>query len=105
MISVTPVRLGFVAMLTAAGTFGAHEAAIAQGPGAPVKLAPHVAIYDLTLTSSRGKRSLEGVRGRIVYDFSGSAAVTMPPSGACQRSQRKFTTCGRITRSCTTKLV
>ena len=23
----------------------------------------------------------------------------------CQRSQRKFTTCGRITRSCTTKLV
>ena len=73
MISVTPVRLGFVAMLAAAGTFGAHEAAIAQGPGAPVKLAPHVAIYDLTLTSSRGKRSLEGVRGRIVYDFSGSA--------------------------------
>ncbi len=73
MILVTPVRLGFVAMLTAAGTFGAHQAAIAQGPGAPVKLAPHVAIYDLTLTSSRGKRSLEGVRGRIVYDFSGSA--------------------------------
>jgi len=73
MILVTPVRLGFVAMLAAAGTFGAHEAAIAQGPGGPVKLAPHVAIYDLTLTSSRGKRSLEGVRGRIVYDFSGSA--------------------------------
>src|SRR5258705_3153308 len=73
MISVTPVRLGFVAMLAAAGTFGAHEAAIAQGPGGPVKLAPHVAIYDLTLTSSRGKRLLEGARGRIVYDFSGSS--------------------------------
>jgi hypothetical protein len=73
MISVSPVRLGFVAMLAAAGTFGAHHTAIAQGPGGPVKLAPHVAIYDLTLTSSRGKRALEGVRGRIVYDFSGSA--------------------------------
>ncbi len=72
MISATPARLGFVAMLATAGTFGAHQAAIAQGPGGPVKLAPHVAIYDLTLTSSRGKRSLEGVRGRIVYDFSGS---------------------------------
>ena len=32
-----------------------------------------VAIYDLKLTSSRGKRLLEGARGRIVYDFSGSA--------------------------------
>ena len=32
-----------------------------------------MAIYDLKLTSSRGKRSLESVRGRIVYDFSGSA--------------------------------
>ena len=38
-----------------------------------MKLVPHIAIYDLKLTSSRGKRSLESVRGRIVYDFSGSA--------------------------------
>jgi len=72
MISVFPVRLGFVAMFAAA-TFAAPGATLAQGPGARVNLAPHVAIYDLTLTSSRGKRSLEGVRGRIVYDFSGSA--------------------------------
>ncbi len=68
MISVAPVRLGFVAMFAAATC-----AAFAQGPAGSVKLAPHVAIYDLTLTSSRGRRSLEGVRGRIVYDFSGSA--------------------------------
>jgi hypothetical protein len=72
MISVIPVRLGFVAMFAAA-TFAANGAALAQGPAGSVKLAPHVAVYDLTLTSSRGKRSLEGVRGRIVYDFSGSA--------------------------------
>jgi len=62
--------LGFVAILTAAAPLGlAH----AQGSAGAIKLAPHIAIYDLKLTSSRGKRSLESVRGRIVYDFSGSS--------------------------------
>jgi hypothetical protein len=73
MIVVTPVRLGFVAMIAAGAMVAAHNGAWAQGPGASVNLAPHIAIYDLKLTSSRGKRSLESVRGRIVYDFSGSA--------------------------------
>ena len=73
MIAVTPVRLGFVAMFAAGAMVAAHNVARAQGPAASVNLAPHVAIYDLKLTSSRGKRSLESVRGRIVYDFSGSA--------------------------------
>jgi len=35
----------------------------------------------------------------------GSGAVTISPSGVCQRSQWKLVTCGRSTRSCTTKLV
>ena len=35
----------------------------------------------------------------------GSGAVIVLPSGVCQRSQRKFTTCRRIIRSCTTKSV
>jgi len=48
-------------------------AAVAQGPAGSVKFAPHIAIYDLKLTSSRGKRLLEAARGRIVYDFSGSS--------------------------------
>ncbi len=73
MISAAPARLGLVALLAAAGVLGAHGAAIAQGAAKSVNLAPHVAIYDLTLKSSRGKRSLESVRGRIVYDFSGSS--------------------------------
>ena len=73
MISVMPVRLGFVAILAVAGTLSLHGAAVAQGAAGSVKLAPHVAVYDLKLTSSRGKRALESVRGRIVYDFSGSA--------------------------------
>ena len=62
--------LGFVAIF-AAGL--APGAAVAQGPAGSVKFAPHIAIYDLKLTSSRGKRLLESARGRIVYDFSGSS--------------------------------
>jgi EipB-like len=65
-----PARLGFVALLATCGT--AVIPAQAQTAAGAVKLAPHVAVYDLKLTSSRGKRSLEAVHGRIVYDFSGS---------------------------------
>ena len=43
----------------------------ASNPG--VALAPHRAVYDLKLLRSRGKRALEQVRGRILYDFSGSS--------------------------------
>jgi len=45
----------------------------AAGIPAAVMLAPHRAIYDLRLGQSRGQRAIESVRGRIVYDFSGSA--------------------------------
>jgi len=38
-----------------------------------VLLAPHRAMYDLKLSKSRGSHGIEGVRGRILYDFSGSA--------------------------------
>jgi hypothetical protein len=37
-----------------------------------VELAPHRAVYDLKLSQSRGNRPVESVRGRILYDFSGS---------------------------------
>jgi hypothetical protein len=73
MISAAPARLGFVTLLAAAGFLAGHDATFGQGAANSVNLAPHVAIYDLTLKSSRGKRALESVRGRIVYDFSGSS--------------------------------
>ncbi len=38
-----------------------------------VYLAPHRAVYDLTLAKSHGTRGIEAVRGRILYDFSGNA--------------------------------
>src|SRR5215471_11524734 len=43
-----------------------------EDPSAAIPLAPHRAIYDLKLGQLRGKRALEAVRGRIVYDFNGS---------------------------------
>jgi hypothetical protein len=50
---------------------------IAQGENAsapaPVTLVPHRAIYDLSLGTTRANSQLAGVRGRILYDFGGSA--------------------------------
>jgi len=51
-------------------------AAAAERPAAAaeaVYLAPHRAVYDLKLAKAHGARSIEGVRGRILYDFSGNA--------------------------------
>jgi hypothetical protein len=47
---------------------------LASGPPADAAtvLAPHKAIYDLKLVRSQGKRPVEAVRGRILYDFTGS---------------------------------
>ena len=39
----------------------------------PLALVPHRAIYDLSLQQTRGNSSIASVRGRILYDFSGSA--------------------------------
>jgi hypothetical protein len=50
---------------------------IAQGEEAsataPITLVPHRAIYDLSLGTTRANSQLTGVRGRILYDFGGSA--------------------------------
>jgi envelope integrity protein B len=75
-VGTAPVRIA-LAMIAAGWVFGPVPAALGQGAAkppnlAPPNLAPHVAIYDLKLTNSRGKRALESVHGRIVYDFSGS---------------------------------
>lgn len=40
---------------------------------ASITFASHRAIYDLKLAETRGKRAVESVRGRILYDFSGNA--------------------------------
>lgn len=40
--------------------------------GEAIEFTSHRAVYDLKLASSRGNRPIEAVRGRILYDFSGS---------------------------------
>jgi hypothetical protein len=55
----------------------AVAALVGQSEFAPAEsatvLVPHRAVYDLTLTKTRGKRQISSVRGRILYDFNGSA--------------------------------
>jgi hypothetical protein len=62
------ITLGVAVSLMAGACFIAAPAA----EGA-VALAPHRAVYDLKLLKSHGKRSIEAVRGRILYDFNGNA--------------------------------
>lgn len=57
--------LGALASLAPDGSPGAQ-------PASGIALAPHRAIYDLKLVNSRGRRAIEAVKGRIVYDFSGN---------------------------------
>jgi hypothetical protein len=61
--------LGAVVMLAAVTVCQPSWAAGAAGA---ITLVPHRAIYDLTLGQSHGQRAIESVRGRILYDFSGS---------------------------------
>jgi hypothetical protein len=55
-----------------AGTVAALPAPSAAA-GAAITLASHRAVYDLRLLRTTGKRGLQAVRGRILYDFTGNA--------------------------------
>jgi len=66
-----PVSLHLVLVAAAVAVLARPAPAGAQG--AAVALAQHRAVYDLKLSSTRGKRAMNAVRGRILYDFSGSA--------------------------------
>jgi hypothetical protein len=57
--------------LTLATLWLLHPFPVAAQSGA-IPLASHRAIYDLKLAETRGKRPVRAVRGRILYDFSGS---------------------------------
>jgi hypothetical protein len=51
------------------GASGLH----AQGVTAAASLAPHRAIYDMSLATSRSGSSISAVKGRMVYELTGSA--------------------------------
>ncbi len=60
-LTVTTVAL-------ASGFAGGHAKAAASGV-----FLSHQALYELSLVKSRGSNSINGARGRILYNFSGSA--------------------------------
>ncbi|RAI45620.1 cell envelope integrity EipB family protein [Rhodoplanes roseus] len=62
-------RLAFTAALVTAGLIAIPAPSAGAAPG----LVSHRAVYDLKLVKSQGKRSLQSVRGRILYDFTGNA--------------------------------
>lgn len=49
--------------------------AFAQTGGQPIALAPHRAVYDLSLVSSQGPKAIDSAKGRIAFDFSGDACM------------------------------
>lgn len=65
----TPIRIGALALACAsAGLFGNAPAQAANAT-----FLAHQALYELNLVKSRGSASINSARGRILYDFSGSA--------------------------------
>ena len=67
--SISPNRSLVLAMALAAAGSG-----LAAGPaGAAATFLPHQALYELSLVKSRGTASVDSARGRILYNFSGSA--------------------------------
>ncbi len=59
--------------LAAAAVLALGDAADPRRRRQPIELVPHRAVYELKLGKVRGKASVQTARGRILYDFSGSA--------------------------------
>jgi hypothetical protein len=66
-------RVQIAMQMAAAGLIAGGCFAAAPPAEAAAALAPHRAVYDLTLAKSGGKRPVQAVHGRILYDFSGNA--------------------------------
>lgn len=73
MVRVSVTRRVAAALMTGSVAWSMAGSAATSPAGAASVLAPHRAVYDLKLVKSAGKRPVEAVRGRILYDFSGSA--------------------------------
>src|SRR5215203_904142 len=66
-ISSRSLVLTTAAVALVAGFTGGSADAAAGGP-----FLAHQALYELSLLKSRGSNSINGARGRILYNFSGS---------------------------------
>jgi hypothetical protein len=75
MIDMSPgqrLRAGLCAALLCAALAGQSAWTSAWAAGESVLLAPHRAIYELTLAATRGGTGVQSVAGRMVYDLVGS---------------------------------
>jgi hypothetical protein len=61
------------AIASAIVSFALLPAAAQAETGPGIRLAPHRAVYDLSLAQSGGSRSLDNAQGRIAFDFGGDA--------------------------------
>ena len=59
--------------LAAVSILAASAPALALEGDQTIRLAPHRAVYDLSLVTSRGMRGIESAKGRIVFEFTGNA--------------------------------
>lgn len=66
LVSSTARRLGAATALVLLAASAAHAAK-------PVQMAAHRATYDLSLADSGSSKGIENARGRIVFEFTGSA--------------------------------
>ncbi len=64
---VRPLMLTIAAVAVASGFAEGRAGAAASGP-----FLSHQALYELSLVKSRGSNSINGARGRILYNFSGN---------------------------------
>ncbi len=67
--SRTSFGLLAIAAVAVGSSFASGEAQAAAGRS----FLPHQALYELSLVKSRGSNAINGARGRILYNFSGSA--------------------------------
>jgi hypothetical protein len=71
--TVGGVCAAIFASLAAAATPAQAAVTVPQPQAANIELAPHRAIYDMTLGKAAAGANVSDVRGRLVFDFAGSA--------------------------------
>ena len=72
-ILANPLRMALIATALAAAELSLTVPGFGEGSSGTIALVPHRAVYDLKLAQTRGRKPMQAVRGRILYDFSGSA--------------------------------
>lgn len=72
MVSLRVHALAWI-VAALAGLVAHSDRAVSQGAQAAVTLAPHRAVYEITLDQSKARTSVSDMTGRMVYELTGSA--------------------------------